>query len=273
MTRSSRCYTTPQLRSTLKLGMPQLGFTGLSDAWLLQFLGHLHWQMIEASVNQASSEWADGAGQRLYASFVAIEVQGAVLAAGREGDVLHCESRLERLGVALYHSEHKLSLGIATSLSATAQLCTVFVRRARVGDNHSFQKASDGPTVARGPVPSRRRPALLEAYHHYRSRLGAEPARETQTFPVVPLEDFNGAGMVYFANFARYVDRADWLVAGADASRPWRLHRRRIFCYGNLNIGDSVAVDHLERTGRLSRTRLRRVGSGGPIAYCETERR
>jgi probable biosynthetic protein (TIGR04098 family) len=78
----------------VQLGMPQLSGVGLSETWLLEKCGDLHWAMICDRVGGRSHEMQDGSGHRVYSSFVALRVTSQGLDGFSEGDTLHHSSAL-----------------------------------------------------------------------------------------------------------------------------------------------------------------------------------
>jgi len=253
---------------SLRLGMPHLGMVGLSEEWLLRHLGHIHWEMLEHATLQRSPAWADGGGRRLYASFVALEVSGSLLSTAREGDEARIECALERIGTSVYASRHQLTVAGRPD-KACVEMVTIFVRRLDSVDNAIFERASDGPTIARGPAPTRRPLSLLDDHRELRRIRASSPVMAQETYPLRAHEDFNAAGMVYFANYPRFVNR---LLLAADSVVTARaLRRRRCFYYGNLNHGDLVCAESLCTDGLAATTRLRRLPDGYPVALFETE--
>jgi probable biosynthetic protein (TIGR04098 family) len=211
--------------------------------------------------------WADARGRRLYASFVAVEVAGALLSTAVEGDEVHIESRLERIGTSVYVSWHLLKVAGRADV-ACIEMVTVFVRRLHATEN-TFERAADGPTVAKGPSPTRRPLALLDDHRALRRLQQGSPVLAKDTYLLRAHEDFNAAGMVYFANYPRFVNR---LLLSSNAAGVGRgLRRRRCFFYGNLNHGDDVCAESLSIDGPAATTRLRRLPDGYPVALFETE--
>ncbi len=240
---------------------------GLSEEWLLRQLGHTHWEMLEHATRQRSLTWADARGRRLYASFVALEVSGSLLGTAGEGDEVRIESVLERIGTSVYASRHLLSVAGRPD-QACIEMVTIFVRRLDPADN-TFERAADGLTVARGPAPTRRALALLKDHRDLRRVLEGSSVLARDTYPLRAHEDFNAAGMVYFANYPRFVNR---LLLSSDAVGVGRaLKRRRCFYYGNLNHGDHVCAESLHTNGPAATTRLRRLPDGYLVALFETE--
>lgn len=257
----------PLACSALRLGMPHLGVVGLSEEWLLRHLGHVHWEMLESTTSQRSRTWADARGHRLYASFVALEVSGALLASAGEGDDMLIESGLERVGNAVYTSRHRLTVAGRMD-SALVELVTIFVRRLD-GHSNNFERVPDGPTLEKGPPPTRRPLALLNDHRAFRTTRDASHVVARESYPVRTHEDFNAAGMVYFANYSRFANRL--LLATDGGERGRALVRRRSFFYGNVNQGDSVCVEAFLPSGATQRTRISRVSDGHTIAFVETE--
>ena len=56
----------------IEIGMPQMAANGLSENWLFRYCGDLHWQELCKSMGVLSRDLTNDAGERLYATFVAI---------------------------------------------------------------------------------------------------------------------------------------------------------------------------------------------------------
>src|SRR4029450_13036410 len=71
---------------TLRLGMPQLALGGLSEGWLRRACGPRLWAGGAACFRVPPERLEDGRGHRLYASFLAVRLQGHPLGVFGEGD-------------------------------------------------------------------------------------------------------------------------------------------------------------------------------------------
>jgi probable biosynthetic protein (TIGR04099 family) len=224
---------------SVALGMPHLAIAGLSESWLLKEAGHVHWQLLEEAVGVPSRHWKDSNGCRLYASFIAYEVEGHLLHALQEGSLLLCHSELRGTGHNRACSRHILTCA-ELPFEACLWMVSSFVRRD--GDsNRAFVRSAFGSLTSRHGDLARKVDDLMHRRRQMRldaTRLRGAAATASR-FRVCPMEDFNHAGMVYFASFPRYLDRAEL------ATRPVclaPLTSRRCFYYGNADPGDEIAA-------------------------------
>lgn len=86
-----------QRTTSYLVGMPHLSFVGLSENWLLKHCGDLHWSMLAERMGFGSSDFRDAQGRRLYAAFVAIQLEECRLEEIREDDRLEIVSELSRI--------------------------------------------------------------------------------------------------------------------------------------------------------------------------------
>ena len=252
---------------TVTLGIPHLGPNGLAEGWLLRELGQAHWELIEECLDQEATKWADGAGRPLYATFVAVSLEGTLLANAFLGARLTLAARVERVRLGTFAS--RCELVAAGGARLTAELISVFVRRDRPADNQSFVRPDTGGTLARGPSPSRSSCEMLLTHRGLKNVNANQGAGSGTTIPVVPALDFNCLGMLYFANYPAFVERGSKGQGGP-------LRSRRLFYFGNVNAGDGVVARRL--SGSTSRdsvqetSHLSRASDGACIGVCETTR-
>lgn len=226
---------------TTLLGMPHLAAVGLSETWLLKEAGHVHWQLLEEAVGCRSRHWKDASGARLYASFIAYRLEGRLAAALGEGDLLECHSELGATSRNRFCSRHLLRCA-SLPFEATLSMVTSFVRRDGES-NRGFVRASFGNSAPVDPRFGETACDLLGRRRQFRREVA--PLRDSASgatrFAACPMEDFNHAGMVYFATFPRYLDRAEVRTQTASPLLPLPpLVSRNCFYYGNADAGDEI---------------------------------
>jgi probable biosynthetic protein (TIGR04099 family) len=95
-------------------------------------------------------------------------------------------------------------------------------------------------------------------------------------FSPCPNNDFNGANFMYFATFAALADRAEWHFVKPEPLLT--VASREVFYYGNVNVGEDVAV-HLtvsqpvDGNGLRHRCLIVRLADGCAIAEVLTHKR
>ncbi|MCK0206690.1 hypothetical protein MWN33_01435 [Starkeya koreensis] len=275
--------TVPAMEGTVRLGMPQLALGGLSESWLLKELGDRHWMLLARMAGRDVPDFRDADGAPVYAAFSALAVKDADFAAPGENDRLTIRSDIARVSRTQCASRHALSL--AGRPVGQVELVSAFVRRATGGGNHTVARvALEGFPPPPAPVPDglAGRAAALRA-----GRLAVPPgfafdsAAQGGSFEIdpCPVQDFNGAGFLYFASFVAFVDRAEWHFDGRRAPRATTL-RREVFFSGNIDPGERLRVRWLaarraegRAEGRLAHhCRLERAGDGARLADAFTLR-
>lgn len=261
------------LRHGYRIGMPQLGPVGLSENWLLKEGGARHWDAIAQALGCPAAAIHDRRGNRLYASFVALHLTGSGLACFQEDDEAVLTTRLYPLSRSRHYSLHSFE-GPRSRLRLA--MISVFVRKDPGGGNRRLTAEDISPTAALPPrpVPLSAR-LLLDDHRRLKIHdLAAEDGYDCAA--LCPATDFNGAGLLYFANYINFIDRAEWF-----ANRPAGLERtctleRKVFFFGNAGQDDRIRTG-FRRTGGTSQPMetesiLRRLGDGRKIAHAFTIR-
>jgi probable biosynthetic protein (TIGR04098 family) len=231
--------------ATLRLGMPHLDHAGLDARWLLREACDRHWRAL------------------------------GDLAAMREDD---------RAALALSVAPSRengwrsvTTLAAESGAQVTAELLTAFVRRADAS-NASLRKAEMPPALtALRDYPAGTRTRRLRARGRAaREAAEAEKAPVFYTHRVLSAVDFNGVGLLYFANFPALFAAAEH-AATAPMSARFAAARREIHYFGNADCGDALDVSaRLRATGIAPEPELvidsaaRRASDGRVIATCET---
>lgn len=269
----------PAMEETLRLGMPQLALGGLSENWLLKELGDRHWMLLARMAGREVPDFRDADGAPVYAAFSALSVKEADFAALGENDRLTIRSDIARVSHTQCLSRHALSR--AGRPVGRVDLVSAFVRRATGGGNHTVARvALDAfpPPAAPAPDGLAAMAAALRA-----GRLAAPPGFAFDGAPIrggfeidpCPVQDFNGAGFLYFASFVAFVDRAEWHFDGRRAPRAATL-RREVFFSGNIDPGERLRARWMasrREDGHLAHhCRLERAGDGARLADAFTLR-
>jgi len=241
--------TEPAIRAAFLLGMPQLAMGGLSENWLWKECGHLHWMALAGHLGLEVPDFRDSLGRRIYAAFTAIRLREARFEAARENCRLEIETTIARLTDAQFASRHLVSVGAAPI--AEIEMISAFVIRATPFDNRSITRAYPVAAVI-GPSEIRRHPvssfhAIAQNFRRNQwerhcgfDRSNPQNMDEMSVRPC-PLNDFNGADFLYFANFQLLIDKADWQW-NQDYKRSSHTVSRDIFYRSNINVGETVTI-------------------------------
>jgi probable biosynthetic protein (TIGR04099 family) len=252
-------------RASFTLGMPQLDACGLSENWLQKTCGDRHWQALARLVGRAPTQWRDAQGERVYAAFTYLRLSGARLAVAHEGQRLTIASRLQPASRAQVHGRHRVifdgqAIGVLDLVSS-------FVAREAPGSNRRVRRidgllAPHAPHAEASALQARARALraqLCDTGHAASVPLVVQPC---------PRHDFNGAGLLYFASFGAWVDRALWQW-GRLTPRHHVLERECVFL-GNADAGEAMRIRLLAAEARGATTAwtlaLTTVADARPLA-------
>jgi probable biosynthetic protein (TIGR04098 family) len=258
---------------SLELGMPHLGRNNLSESALYKAIGNDRWKQIEELGGVPTALIRDDADARLYATFFFLEINYSPdhpLAAHGENDVVEYVTDLSHYGKVHLDGRHRLK----SNPSHWVRSSNVFIYQERgpsklsmsVPANMSFEKI---PELETQPDSL----ALCRAARPTGSFLAPEEGdvelydgSRCYVYQLDEDRDMNGAGLVYFANFVTFLDRAERAVLAdlrhpipADLLDARSTYRRRIGYYGNAQ-----AWDRLHNPGR-ARARAIPSAAGGRL--------
>lgn len=285
----------PDVPRRVRLGMPHLDVSGLSESWLLRWAGDLHWEAISRRLGVATDEIRDEGRARIYPTVVALRARyDAPLSDVRENDVLDAAIEVMPCGRACAQGRVAATAGPAR---LSLELLTTFAARHGDGAMRTALPAARLAARWRPLAPPSHLAAVARA-----ARRG-EPLDDSFSGPALspvgsplgrvrhepsPYVDYNGAGLLYFAAYPTIADTAErtlihTLGLGAPRARDWALAtspvQRDVFYYGNLPLGEALIVELLgveaETSGARgvkTRARLRRERDGQTIADVVTRR-
>ena len=257
----------------VRLGMPHLSGSGLSETWLLKELGHRHWFMLADAFGMKIPQFRDARGAPVYAAFCALSITDGAFGVASESDELTVVSELAHVSRTQSTSRHRLSIdGRPTGM---VEMLSTFVGRTSGGNHTVARVALDGQFgVGERPEPGGMA-ALAAAFRaervatHLGFNLGPCDAIASFNFDPCPGQDFNGAGFLYFTSFIAFVDRAEWQFDRRCALAATTV-RRDIFFRGNIDPGEAIRVVLYEwrRTaeGVSHRSRIERCTDGAVLA-------
>ncbi|MCF3640440.1 DNA gyrase [Rhizobium sp. TRM95111] len=230
------------LEPHLLVGMPHLNAHGLSETWLMKELGHRHWLMLARHLGMGDADFRTPDGTAAYAAICATSLRQARLGTVRANDVLAIRSFLAPVSRSQVMSLHKIACG--EQPVAEVELISTFVRRDRTDDNHSLVRVerTGNPLTgtaccALAETAAALRRGSVDRYLGMDLEAGA-PSPRFRFTPSIS-EEFNGAGLFYFAEFQAMCTRA------LDAWHPDAAHsvsRRDVFFSGNLRPAEPVSV-------------------------------
>ena len=264
---SSRELMARALDPHLLIGMPHLTPYGLSETWLMKELGHRHWLMLARDLGMDNADFRTANGDEAYAAICATSLSSARLDQIKANDVLIIHSRIGTISRTQTATVHDLSVGGRPV--GRVELISAFIRREIDGSNHSIarvtvRKLQDRPfEVSRlAEHAADVRSGRLRTYWGYPVATATE-ARRSFGFHPGASQEFNGAGLFYFAEFQAVADRA--LEIWFPERRP--TVQRDVFFLGNIDAGESISFELIDSFdgGDIIHGEIRRL-SGSLIA-------
>jgi probable biosynthetic protein (TIGR04099 family) len=250
-----------------RAGMTHLAHAGLSENWLLKECGQLHWEALAAATGRELPDFVDDSGARAYPAFTSVRVSDAALEKLAEHDAFEIETSLCRSGPARHFSAHRVLC--RGEVHSRVTMSSAFVRREQASNNQSVVRARFAALDAHVATPPPEAAAMVRLGKVLRTGRWSDELGIPQPqacgatwceFVPCPNNDFNGAEFLYFASFQAFVDRAEWTQHRFTAIPA--LMRRDLFFYGNLNVGDTLAV----------RVLAQREDASGIKHWCEIRR-
>jgi probable biosynthetic protein (TIGR04098 family) len=281
--------TTGHYRYELVLGMPHTNHRGFAEHLALAQLGHLYWASIAQAIGCPLSALRSRTGDEVYATFYFIEEtfpDGALLDTFRQDDALAIEVRLRTFkGLSvegeITFDDTRRPRGAGGDDVPRVRLASIFITPAAGNSALRIAVPSNGDFSGIPPLPPADNPHHITKPAEESGELGllgsewepapGDPVEERRA--IDPDRDSNGAGLVYFANYVAFMNRAERAaMSGAGLPEGDVLNRavraRRIAYYGNAGI-----TGHLEtrvtafRAGR----RPRELGFRYAIRRAEDE--
>ncbi|MGF9566194.1 Pnap_2097 family protein [Neorhizobium sp. JUb45] len=265
---SSRELMERALDPYMLLGMPHLTPTGLSETWLMKELGHRHWIMLARHLQMENADFRTGDGGEAYASICATALRDADFSRARANDILEIRSSLTALSRNQHSSRHRLQIG--TLSICDVEIVSAFIIRRRPGDNHALMRAEpcrDAPARYGESALAQRASAIRRGQFDAQTGLPHD-GQATLLARLVPdaREDFNGAGLLYFAHFQRFFSGT------LEAAMPGSFvgsRQREMFFLGNIAIGEAVEINLLRGPPDDARLLCNMVRQDGKvIAYA-----
>ena len=258
-------------RYDLVLGMANTNYLGLAEHLLLMQVGHCHWTSLGKAVGMPMSELRTAGGHEVYATFYFIEerfpdhalpntfqlddsLTFAVFLRGFKGMAVESAIVFDRKD----RMEDWLA-AVPPRISAPDALAFPYVRMATIfitpeGGNSRLRVASPAGVDFSGLalLPNEENPYQMTRQAKETLDLGLldgwteDPAQAgPDVVHAIDIDrDTNGAGIVYFANYVAFMNRAERETLGAGAAGPASpvrvVQNRRIAYFGNASTSDRI---------------------------------
>ena len=240
---STRMLMEHALEPHILLGMPHLTPHGLSETWLMKELGHRHWLMLARRLGMENADFRTPDGRAVYASICATSLQEARLDLAKANDVLTIRSSVVQVSRTQWSSRHSLS--IHNFCIGEVELVSAFIHRQAEGDNRALARASHWAALAE-PLAKSELATMAASFRrgtadgHLGMSLLSDEALYSHSFRPSLSQEFNGAGLFYFAEFQAIANRALETWFSEEISS---FTRRDAFFTGNIAPGETVVVN------------------------------
>nr|WP_174827040.1 Pnap_2097 family protein [Rhizobium ruizarguesonis] len=230
------------------LGMPHLNGTGLSETWLMKELGHRHWLMLACHLGLDNADFRTADGEEAYAAICATSLTDARFDVVQANDILTIHSRLSAVSRTRTSTRHELFVH-GRSVGAV-ELISTFVHRTIKDNNHSIARVTLPEPQGERFQPSRLAEKAADIRNgrsatHFGFQVPANKALRAFQFDPSASQEFNGAGLFYFAEYQALADRAleTWFPRKGPAVR------KDVFFLGNIERNERVFFDLIDFSG------------------------
>lgn len=243
--------------------MPQMCLEALSENWLFKESGDLHWDLLCKGLGTSSSELKDDLGNRLYATFVRIRIDGSGnLSDFKENNPYKFDAELSRFGLGMFFSKINFK---SFNQEIKIDMMTSFSIRKSTGDNKSLTKSQ--PSVEHCDIPQsselpifgneyrlvKKEELKTFFYKDYIFNVSQENIFSYE-YSLNPYYDLNGVGLLYFASYPIISDFCELQYFNTVSEEKWEERYftifRDIMYYANCDSRDKIiyvmnAVEYL----------------------------
>ncbi len=286
--------------------MTNLSLCGLSENWLLKECGHQHWMALANHFNLDLPSFSGELFQSennatIYAAFISATISNAKLQCIQENDTFEISTELVKAGRSKFYSVQTIKKD--NTLIAELELISTLVSRKESGNNQSVYRVNTSDNnqanSATNQTLNNRIHELLQLSKSLKSNsltswcklsFNSTPEKNNNTrysyrhqpyrYQPCPHSDFNGADFLYFANFQRIADQAEWYYLNLqnehERNQLWLTHNRQVSYYKNINLGDAltyVLVEDFENSGtKTTKMSVYRESDGDCVADILTQK-
>ena len=278
--------------SRLVLGLPHTNRDGLAEHLLLMHAGHLYWTAIARAAQRRLSSLRSASGEKIYATFYFIEEDfpaGTPLSTFQVDDELRFVVALRAFknlavdGRMLFDEARRLprtAPPIVAGRHPFIRLASIFTERSAGNRRLKVAAPVDADLSGLPTLPDRDNAFHVTRAAEQSGELGLISEEWTRSsahpvetrYTVDPDRDTNGAGLLYFANYAIVINIAEREALhgiGRD------LRRRRLAYYGNAEPNEVLRITadvfgRDDRSGTVAvRCRVRRDADDQLICLSE----
>ncbi|WFS00313.1 Pnap_2097 family protein [Rhizobium tumorigenes] len=228
----------------LLVGMPHMTPHSLSETWLMKELGHRHWLMLARELDMENADFRTAEGNEAYAAICATSLNAEGFGDVKANDILTIRSKLSAVSMTQTSTTHELS--VKGRYIGGAELISTFVHRRTQGCNRSIARVA--VSIPRPEIykPSQLSKTASDLRNRRLDRHWGLPVIPSKPLPALSFrpsasEEFNGAGLFYFAEFQAMAERA---LETFIPDKPPTTHRE-VFFLGNIETNETVFFDLL----------------------------
>jgi len=247
---------------------------GLSENWLIKECGDRHWKAVCVELKISSEKIVDSKNSRLYASFLVVNISGSPLSHFGESDRLQFKLGLQRLSKYRFFSEQSITTGTAKT---QVQMVTIFIKKPVFDNNQLLEKGHPVKVLKYTNQIDEDSYGyeLVRKWKKTREVVDHLDINDGYKYEICPLTDFNGARLLYFANYQAIMDRAEWKLGNQEEIKFSSTTKRSMYYFGNTNLSSSLDIFILNKKYRdnyVEFNTLMKRDDGKAIAYSNVRK-
>ncbi|MDR2206979.1 MAG: phosphopantetheine-binding protein [Flavobacteriaceae bacterium] len=232
--------------------MPQMCLEALSENWLFKESGDLHWDLLCKGLETSSSELKDDLGNRLYATFVRIRIDGNHnLSDFKENNPYEFDAELSRFGLGMFFSkinfkslEKNIKMDMMTSFSIRKSTTNKHLTKSQPNiENCKIPQNPEFPDFGNEYRLIKKEEQKTLNHRDYIFNI-SDNQMFTREYSLNPYYDLNGVGLLYFAAYPVISDFCELQYFHGLGKTDWAENYFTIFrdvmYYANCDANDKI---------------------------------
>jgi len=220
---------------------------GLSESWLLKYLGDFHWKLISKGFSKTSCQFFDIEGQRLYATFVRINYELSALSQFVENELISFIGKMDSFGKSTLISNiygktdnNYLHAKLFTVFSVKSESANV-ISKARMDGIESKipQLINANSFISDYSMVKKGLSEVVQTQFGEFNISGSEVMFEIP-YRINPFSDINGVGLLYFASYPMISDACLLQYEGLKKYDSFSTLFRDVFYFGNCSKSEII---------------------------------
>jgi len=252
------------------INMPQMAVEALSENWLFKEIGDIHWDMLCQGLQEKSYNLKDELGNRLYATFVRIQLNASVpLNKFIENEEIKLRGSINRYGSGMYYSniivstnQKSIKANLMTSFSIRNDADNKKLLKSHPASSHNLIREYDSIPHFGNEYRLIKKGELEEIKMDKISFSVTDASIFETEYELNPYYDLNGVGLLYFAAYPIISDvcvgRYFHNKYGEDErwEQTYYTLSRDVLYYANCNANDKI-IFKLHDFGPIDKQRVK----------------